>query len=80
MLALFVLPYWHWLIFCSGVSVMHQRIELYSDYHRSRLIRQLDLVLKEISTCVSYSLSASMLGAYAERVWKMHDSIGEGLT
>lgn len=56
---------------------MHQPV--FEEQLSSRLVRQLDLALREIATCTSYSLSASMMKAYAERVWLMNDEITEKL-
>ena len=78
MLGLYVFPFWPWLIFCCGVSEMHQPI--YEAQTNTRLLHQLDLVLNEIRTCSSYLLSANMLSAYALRVLKMQEEIGDQFT
>ena len=56
---------------------MHQPV--YKD-NIPLLIRYLDSCINEMLMNGSYALRASMLSAYADRIWMMHDEIGEALT
>jgi len=58
---------------------MHQPVceQRILEVHALRMVRMLDRCISEATKPTSYGLSASMLGAYAERLLKMEDELGE---